>query len=178
MIIHLDVDPKKCSYSFLYEVALFNQDPAILTEIYKTIENYKLKPSYCWDAANLAPDGVYDALTENKNTPHDVLAEIAKSDDECLRSGVLEYSRFDDIIESLLDDEYTIVLLSALKNRHLKRKHYKKLFNRFINHEIDFNIPENVDHTTMVDFANKLSKHRFATMTEIIVLGKWLAKNT
>ena len=178
MLIHLEVDPKKCSYQFLYEVALFNQDPDILTEIFNTLEECELKPSYCFDTANEEPYGVLVALAKNQNTSHDILAQIAKSDDECLRSAVMEYCRFDDIIESLLDDEYTIVLHSALKNPNLKRKHFKKLFNRLTNHDIDFDKPENHDNTTIVRFANKLSKHKLATMTEVVSLGKWLAKNS
>ena len=70
------------------------------------------------------------------------------------------------------------LLNNVLKNRHCKRKHFKRKFNRFLNHDIDFDIPENKDLTTVVDFSNLLSKHKLATMTEIIFLGKWLVKNT
>lgn len=172
VIIHLEVDPKKCSYTFLYEIATFETDPNNLTEIFNTIAKYKLRPSDCEDVADREPYGVLSALAKNPNTEYDIIKKISQSEDECLRSWVAEYTKFDDIIEWLLDDRYTIVLTDALKNRHLKRKHFLKLFNRFINNEIDFEMLANREHITPAQFARKLSKHRFATMTEVIALGK------
>ena len=172
MIVHLEVDPKKCSYRFLYEVALFETNPDNLTEIFDTIAKYKLRPSDCEDAADEDTYGVLCALAKNPNTEYDVIKKISQSEDECLRSCVAEYTKFDDIIDSLLDDKYTLVLSDALKNRHLKRRHFLKIFNRFIHNEIDFEMLENRQHITPSQFARKLSKHRFATMTEVITLGK------
>lgn len=166
MVIQLDVDLRKCPLQFFIAVCPYIQDPRLLETILNIAkdiyvekkENPEDFDKVYWDLQDL-----FEIITKNRYANESTMKKMAQIPEFLTRASIAQYTRFSSVLDILMDDDYIIVLCSALQNPLLERKHFNKMFNRTVQSKIDYKEPDNLDYIGEKDWIEKLMSSKFAT---------------
>ena len=180
MIVHLKFDPKESSYQFLYEIALFDTNPKNLAEIYDVVSTCELRSSDCsymdCDSYDLdcSAYGVKEALAMNSNTNCETMLKLAQDEIELLRAIIAVRTNYNAVIEQLLYDDHIYVIKNLLENRNLKSKHLRKIVDRLVGNDFDFDVSFNKEtHITKKSLAKLIKASKVASKTQIERVKNW-----